>query len=156
MDTPICPTCSSVLRKTGCVNEWHTKYSTGDKPKNFKEAALSHIPLSIVESMKRAATVSTDGMTSLEAIAKNTGTQLLPQKVDAPVKPKYISLAVDGHVIKVALDPTEGAVTMLLYLLATVFSKDKKVAKVLKQFNFHFFDENNIQLYPKAKKRAGK
>src|ERR1700688_2393095 len=127
-----------------------------EKPKNFKEAALSHIPQSIVDSMTRQAAVPTDGMTAIEAIAKTTGAQLLPQKVDAPVKPKYISLAVDGHVIKVALDPTEGAVTMLLYILATISSKDKKIAKVLKQFNFHFFDENNIQLYPKVKKRDRK
>ena len=98
--------------------------------------------------------MQTDGLTPLEAISKNTGTQLLPQKMDAPVQPKYILLAVDGHVIKVSIDPTSGAVTMLLYLLATVWSKDKKVAKVLKQFNFHFFDENNIQLYPKVKRNG--
>lgn len=124
------------------------------KPNNFREAALSHIPNDILASMTKAAAVTTDGLSPLEAIAKNTGTQLLPQKVDAPVAPKHISLAVDGHVIKIALDPTQGAVTMLLYLLATVWSKDKKVAKVLKQFNFHFFDENNIQIYPKVKRNG--
>ena len=121
------------------------------KPNNFKEAALSHIPQDIIASMTKHIAVSTDGLTGLEAIARSGGPSLLPQKVDAPVAPKHISLAIDGHVIKVDRDPTNGAVTMLLYLLATVWSKDKKVAKVLKQFNFHFFDENNIQLYPKVK-----
>jgi len=121
------------------------------KPNNFKEAALSHIPQDIIASMTKHTAVSTDGLTGLEAIARSGGPSLLPQKVDAPVAPKHISLAIDGHVIKVDRDPTNGAVTMLLYLLATVWSKDKKVAKVLKQFNFHFFDENNIQLYPKVK-----
>lgn len=125
-----------------------------DKPKNFQEAALSHIPADIVASMKKQTEVTTVGLTGLEAIAKNTGAELLPKQPE--MKPQYASLAVDGNVIKVAIDPTEGAVTMLLYLLATVFSKDKKVAKVLKQFNFHFFDQNGVQLYPKVKKNGRK
>jgi len=127
-----------------------------ESPKNFKEAALSHIPQSVIDSMTRQTTVKTDGMTPLEAIAANGGPVVAPQKVDVPQQPKYISLAVDGHVIRVSYEPTEGAVTMLLYLLAKVWSKDKKIAKVLKQFNFHFFDENNIQIYPPVKKNARK
>jgi hypothetical protein len=126
------------------------------KPNNFREAALSHIPPNLVASMIKETAIDPSGLTALEAIAKHTGTQLRPQEVDAPVVPKYVSLAVDGHVIKVSVNPNEGAITMLLYLLATVWSKDKKVAKVLKQFNFHFFDENNIQLYPKVKGNGSK
>jgi len=119
------------------------------KPNNFREAALSHIPQDLVASMQQSTKVEVDGLTGLEAISKTTSSKLLPQKPE--MKPQYVSLAVDGHVIKVAVDPTEGAVTMLLYLLATIFSKDKKVAKILKQFNFAFYDQNGIQLYPRQK-----
>jgi len=131
-----------------------------EKPKNFKEAALSHIPFDIQQKLMSATKVETDGMGFLEAIAKNTPETSplpLPKKPETPA-PQFVSLAVDGHVIKVALNPTEGAVTMLLYLLATVFSRDKKVAKVLKQFNFCFYDQNMVQLYPKqnGKKRSRK
>ena len=122
-----------------------------NKPNNFKEAALSHIPQDIIASMQRETAVKTDGMTGLEAIAANSGPSMLPQQPTMQNKDAYISVAVDGKVIKVALDPTQGAVTMLLYLLATVWSRDKKIAKILKQFNFHFFDANNAQLYPPLK-----
>lgn len=123
-----------------------------NKPNNFKEAALSHIPTDIVHSMVKETQIQTDGLSPLEAIAKAMGKGPLPQKTEAPDAGKqYISLAVDGNVIKISVDPTEGAVTMLLYLLATVWSKDKKIAKVLKQFKFHFYDQNNVQLYPKKK-----
>jgi hypothetical protein len=126
-----------------------------NKPKNFKEAALSHIPLDIQQKMLEATKVETDGMGFLDAIAKNTpDVSPLPRKLDTQTS-GYVSLAVDGHVIKVSIDPTEGAVTMLLYLLATVFSKDKKVAKILKQFNFCFYDQNMIQLYPKKGRKNG-
>lgn len=124
-----------------------------EKPKNFKEAALSDIPFDIQQKLMDAVKVETNGKGFLEAIAKNTPEASplpLPKKPETPA-PQYVSLAVDGHVIKVALNPTEGAVTMLLYLLATVFSKDKKVAKILKQFNFCFYDQNMVQLYPRKK-----
>ncbi len=120
-----------------------------EKPNSFKAAALSHIPQNILESMQRQTAVKTDGMTGLEAIAANGGTPLLPPKQEAPVKNPFIAVAVDGNVINVPINPTEGAATMLLYLLATVWSKDKKIAKVLKQFNFAFYDANGKQLYPK-------
>src|ERR1044071_3709420 len=122
-----------------------------EKPKNFKEAALSHIPMDIIKSMQRETAVKTDGMTGLEAIRASGGESMLPKQVEMQVEKASAAVAVNGTVIKVALNPTDGAVTMLLYLLATVWSKDKKIAKILKQFNFHFFDENNIQLYPKVK-----
>jgi len=127
-----------------------------NKPTNFKEAALSHIPASVVESMRRQSAVSTEGMSILEALTKNGGPKMIPEQhavASQPVQKSSMSLAVDGRVIRISLDPTEGAVTMLLYLLATVWSKDKKIAKVLKQFNFHFFDENKNQLYPLVKTR---
>jgi len=121
------------------------------KPNNFKEAALSHIPSDIIASMQRETAVKTEGMTGLEAIRVNSGSPMLPKAPEMPIKDASVSVAVDGKVIKVALNPTEGAVTMLLYLLATVWSKDKKIAKILKQFNFHFFDANNVQIYPPLK-----
>lgn len=122
-----------------------------DKPKNFKEAALSHIPMDIITSMQRETAIKTDGMSGLEAIRASGGDSMLPKQIDKQVEKASVVVAVNGQVIKVALDPTSGAVTMLLYLLATVWSKDKKVAKILKQFNFHFFDANNEQIYPPVK-----
>lgn len=122
------------------------------KPNNFKEAALSHIPSDIIASMQRETAVKTEGLTGLEAIRSNGGDSMLPKQVDMQVEKASAAVAVNGKVIKVALNPTDGAVTMLLYLLATVWSKDKKIAKILKQFNFHFFDANNEQIYPPLKK----
>lgn len=121
------------------------------KPNNFKEAALSHIPMDIITSMQKQVAVKTEGMTGLEAIRENKGESMLPQQADTKAEKPSVSIAVDGKVIKVALNSTDGAVTMLLYLLATVWSKDKKIAKILKQFNFHFFDANNEQIYPPVK-----
>jgi len=123
-----------------------------DQPNSFKANALSHIPNHIIESMQRQTGVKTAGLTGLEAIAVNGGTPLLPPPTpmaQAPTKKLTVSLAVDGHVIEVPINPTDGAVMMLLYLLATVWSKDKKVAKVLKQFKFEFFDANGTKIYPK-------
>lgn len=124
------------------------------KPSNFREAALSHIPADIIASMQRETAVKTDGLTPLEAIKGSGGESMLPKQVEMQVEKASAAVAVDGKVIKVALNPTDGAVTMLLYLLATVWSKDKKIAKILKQFNFHFFDANNEQIYPPVKKNA--
>ena len=69
-----------------------------------------------------------------------------------PQQEAYVSLAVDGYVIKIPSDATKAAIVMFMYLLATVWSKDKKVAKILKQFNFQMFDANNVRIYPKGKK----
>ena len=121
------------------------------KPNNFKEAALSHIPMDIITSMQKQTSVKTEGLTGLEAIAASGSPTMLPKQPTMQAKDAHVSVAVDGKVIKVALNPTEGAVTMLLYLLATVWSKDKKIAKILKQFNFHFYDANNEQIYPPVK-----
>ena len=125
-----------------------------NKPKNFREAALSHIPADLVASMMKQTAVKTEGMSILEAVSANDAGDMLPKKPEMPIQDASVSVAVDGKVIKVALNPTDGAVTMLLYLLATVWSKDKKIAKVLKQFNFHFFDANNAQIYPPLKKNV--
>jgi len=124
------------------------------KPKNFKEAALSHIPADIVASMQASMGVKTDGMSVLEAITANDVGTMLPKQIAEQVENASTVVVVDGQAIKVAFEPTNGAVTMLLYMLATVWSKDKKIAKILKQFNFHFFDANNVQIYPPVKKNA--
>lgn len=42
---------------------------------------------------------------------------------------------------------------MLMYLLATEFSKDPKIDKILKKFDFSYKDVNGVQLYPKLNKR---
>jgi len=122
-----------------------------EKPKNFKEAALSHIPDDIIRSMQASIGVKTEGMSILEAIRANDAGTMLPKQVEEQVAAASTVVVVNGQAIKVALEPTNGAVTMLLYMLATVWSKDKKIAKILKQFNFHFFDANNVQIYPPLK-----
>lgn len=122
------------------------------EPKNFKEAALSHIPPELASSMLRETTVRTEGLSPLEAIAKEVGKGPLPQKADVPAK-QYVTIAVDNTAIKVSTDPFEGAMTLFAYLLATVWSKDKKIAKILKNFNFSFQDANGQIVYPKQKKK---
>jgi hypothetical protein len=119
---------------------------------DFAKKALSHIPMDIIDSMRKQTAVKTAGLTGLEAIQANDGESMLPKQPSTPpTKDAYVSVAVDGKVVKISLNPTEGAVTMLLYLLATVWSKDKKIAKILKQFNFRFMDANGAQLYPPVK-----
>jgi hypothetical protein len=76
--------------------------------------------------------------------------------VALPAQPAFLSYAIEGHVINVPLDSAGAAITLFYTLLALVWGKDKKVAKILKQFDFKFFDANKNQIYPKAKKRAGK
>lgn len=120
---------------------------------SFEKKALSHIPLDIIENMKKATAVSTDGLSPLEAIARELGKGPLPiAQSHAPQQEQFISLAVDGNVIKVPADATKGAVVMFMYVLAAVLSKDKRIAKILKQFNFTMFDANNVQIYPKPKR----
>ena len=127
-----------------------------NKPKNYKEAALSHIPPELVSSMLKETAVSTDGMGFLEAIAKNTpkssplptaGNELIP----ASVPPQFTTIAIDSIALKVPTDPWQASMVMIMFLLATVWSKDKKVAKVLKAFNFSLQDANGAIIYPKQK-----
>lgn len=121
------------------------------KPNNFKEAALSHIPLDIIASMTKHTAVSTDGLTGLEAIAKELGKGPLPIKSEVS-KDQFVTIAINNTALKVSTDPYQGAMTLFAYLLATVWSKDKKVAKILKSFNFSFSDANGQIIYPKVKR----
>ncbi len=121
-----------------------------NKPKTFKDAALSHIPLDIVASMTKQSAVSTDGLTGLEAIAKELGKGPLPIKSEIP-KDQFVTIAINNTAIKVSTDPYQGAMTLFAYLLATVWSKDKKIAKILKSFNFSFSDANGQLIYPRQK-----
>lgn len=121
-----------------------------NKPKNFKEAALSHIPQDIIASMAKQTSVSVDGLTGLEAIAKELGNGPLPVKSEVS-KEQFITIAINNTAVKVSTDPYKGAMTLFAYLLATVWSKDKKVAKVLKSFNFSFSDANGQIIYPSKK-----
>jgi hypothetical protein len=122
---------------------------------SFKSKALSHIPLDIQAKMLNATKVETDGMGSiLDAISKLTpNSSPLPiAPASAPQQEQFLSLAVDGNVIKVPADATKGAVVMFMYILAVELSKNKRIAKILKQFNFTMFDANNVQIYPPKKK----
>lgn len=130
-----------------------------EKPKNFKDAAVSHIPQSIVDSMMKQANVDTSGASGiLEAISKLTpnASPLPIQKSEIPNQSQFITIAIDNVAIKVPTDPFQGAMTLFCYLLATVWSKDKRIAKVLKSFSFSFSDVNGQIIYPKQKRKNEK
>jgi hypothetical protein len=121
------------------------------KPNNFKEAALSHIPQEFIQSMLKETKVETDGMGFLEAIAKNTSSTAITQKAEIPQQEQFTTIVINNVALKVSIDPYKGAMAMLLYLAAMAGAKDKKVAKVLKAFNFNLQDANGVIIYPKQK-----
>ena len=138
-------------------------------PNNFKEAALSHIPFELFQSMEKHATVSEADMKALhDTVMKQgpalhaavPGAQVPPPaptaKPVSPTQPAFMSYAIAGHVITLPTDEVGHAIMMFYTLLALVWSKDKNVAKILKQFEFKFYDVNRKQIYPKVTKRAKK
>jgi hypothetical protein len=129
-----------------------------NKPNNFKESAMSHIPKSIVDSMMRQEAVSVEGLSPLEAIAKVVGKGPLPvTPAFVPQQEKLMPLAVDGLVINVPADQFKASVVMISYILATMAKKNKKIAKILDQFHFQMKDYNGIEIYPmSAKQKRGK
>lgn len=143
-----------------------------EKPKNFKGAALSHIPPGFLESMQKQVAVNEEDMKRLHdkvvkhgpalhanptsIVPKLTSGEQLPQEttpvpVPQPPQPATMSYAIDGHVINVPKEDVGAAIMMFYTLVALVWSKDKHVAKILKQFNFKFFDANQNQIYPPVK-----
>lgn len=138
------------------------------KPTNFKEAALSHIPFDIIKSMEKHTEISGKDLEKLhdEILLKGPAIHAQVPGVKAPLpvapvapapqKPAFLSYAIEGHVINVPLDNVNAAIMLFYTLLSLVWSKDKKVAKILKQFDFKFFDANNVQLYPKVKRNGRK
>jgi hypothetical protein len=120
---------------------------------SFKAKALSHIPADLVQSMLQSTKVDTEGLGGiLEALAKNTpSASPLPQKPEVPSN-NFITIAINDVALKVPTDPWQASMVMIMYLAATVWSKDKKVAKVLKAFNFSLQDANGATLYPKQKR----
>lgn len=126
-----------------------------DNKNDFKSKALSHIPQELISSMLNEVKVETAGMGILDALAKNTPKTsplpIMPKVETVPIEKPSKIIVVDGVAIKVSLDPYEGAMTLFAFLLSTVWAKDKKVAKVLKAFNFSFSDCNGEVLYPKKK-----
>jgi len=134
-------------------------------PKNFKEAALSHIPFDLIHSMEQQTAVSAADLKALQdAVLKKgpaiqatiPGAQPVAPAQVKPSQPAYMSYAIDGHVINVPVDEVGAAISMFYTLLAFVWSKDKNVAKILKQFEFKFYDSNKKQIYPKVGKSAKK
>jgi hypothetical protein len=137
-------------------------------PKNFKEAALSHIPFDLIHSMEQQTAVSAADLKALQDAVLKKGPAIqatIPGaqpvapatvKPALPSQPAFISYAIEGHVINVPVDDVGAAISMFYTLLAFVWSKDKNVAKILKQFEFKFYDSNKNQVYPKGGKRAKK
>jgi hypothetical protein len=121
---------------------------------SFKAKALSHIPLDIQRSMLESTKVTTEGVSGiLEALAKNVpSASPLPIQKPEVARDNFTTIVVNNTALKVSTNPYEASLTMLLYLAATVWSKDKKVAKVLKAFNFSLQDCNGAILYPPQKK----
>lgn len=143
-----------------------------NKPKNFREGALSHIPFDIIKSMETHTAINEGDYKSLQDTVLKKGPIIhanIPGHVPvtalpaapvldlpAAIQPAFLSYAIDGHVINVPLDNVGAAITLFYTLLSFVWSKDKKVAKILKQFDFKFFDANKNQIYPLLKKNARK
>lgn len=131
------------------------------KPNNFKEAALSHIPPGIIDSMLKQTAVSEKDLQELHDVVLKRGPEIhanipgnkAPISLPKPeaAKPATLSYAIEGHVIAVPLDSAGAAIQLFYTLLAFVWSTDKKVAKILKQFDFKFYDANGKQIYPKVK-----
>jgi hypothetical protein len=121
---------------------------------SFKQKALSHIPLDIQRSMLESTKVTTEGVNGiLEALAKNVpNSSPLPVQKPEVTKDNFTTIVINNTALKVSANPYEASLTMLLYLAATVWSKDKKVSKVLKAFNFSLQDCNGAILYPKQKR----
>jgi len=121
---------------------------------SFKQKALSHIPLDIQRSMLESTKVTTEGVSGiLEALAKNVpSASPLPVQKPEVTKDNFTTIVINNTALKVSNNPYEASLTMLLYLAATVWSKDKKVSKVLKAFNFSLQDCNGAILYPKQKR----
>lgn len=142
----------------------------------FRKQALSHIPFDIIKSMEKETAITEADMKRLHEKVRTSGPALhnAPESItpvipkggtlapeiapsippitsvvpDALQKPAIMSYAIEGHVINVPVDDAGAAIQLFYTLLAFVWSKDKKVAKILKQFDFKFFDANNVQIYP--------
>lgn len=136
------------------------------KPKNFEEAALSHIPKEFILAMAKETSVEgLSGLSPLEAIMKekqktfNGPGALVSAQPEGEAQPKqeqkqFTPLAIDGFVINMPADKFEAGVTMLSYIFARMANKDKKIAKILDQFHFKMYDVNGQEIYaPKRKKK---
>lgn len=139
------------------------------KPKNFEEAALSHIPPEFLRSMAMETGMpGLDGLSSLEVIMREKSKAFgagvgpavpgsaIPAQAEAatPQQKKAAQLAVDGFVIEVPGDKFQAGVTMLTYIFARMARTDKKIAKILDQFRFSMYDVNGEEIYaPKRKKK---
>ena len=138
------------------------------KPNNFKEAALSHIPPEFLVAMEKQSHISSEDMEHYNSEVKRLGPQIqagvrntklppadqkaIPQEPVKSQEEPFKIIAINNVAIKVPADPWQASLTMVMFLLATVWSKDKKVAKVLKAFNFSLQDCNGAILYPPQKK----
>jgi hypothetical protein len=139
---------------------------------DFTKKALSHIPFDVLYSMEKETATTEEDFQRLQEKVRRHGpalranpesirphvpkNELLPSTPEpslpvAAQKLATMSYAIDGHVITVPLDDVGAAVMLFYTLLAFVWSKDKKIAKILKQFNFRFMDANGVQLYPPVK-----
>lgn len=70
------------------------------------------------------------------------------------------TVRIDGYDLPITNIPTIDAVTIMMYVFSTVFSKNPEVESILKQSGFKFPDANGNIIYPpqkakKTKKRKG-
>lgn len=130
------------------------------KHNTFKKAALSHIPNNILASMEKQTAIREDDFKKLQEKILEHGPTLHAQTFENKqdiANPKFMSYVINDHVVQVPLNDEIGAAVTLFYtLLAFVWGKDKQIAKILKQFNFKFFDINQVQVYPPLKKDVKK
>lgn len=152
-----------------------------EQPNNFKKKAVSHIPFDVLLSMEKQTAIQADDLKRLQEKVIKHGPALhanpssiipnvpveerlpgTPSSIPAPMptpiqQPTMLSYAINGHVVQVPANDEHGAAIMLFYtLLAFVWGKDKNVAKILKQFDFKFFDANKKQVYPPVNAKTKK
>lgn len=60
---------------------------------------------------------------------------------------------VEGHKLPLSPSHISNAVILMMYIFATVLSKNKRIKKILDEANFNFADADGNQIYPKPKKR---
>ena len=65
------------------------------------------------------------------------------RKAATPTPPQIPTVKIGKHEIHA------DAQTFLMYLVATEFSKNKRIRKILKEAKFSFRDVNGVQLFPK-------
>lgn len=76
-------------------------------------------------------------------------------KVDLPSMPVPV-ITIDGHEFRAWNHPQMDAVTVLMYLMVSLFADNKDVQRILGSINFEWKDKNGKKIYPAENKKPVK